>query len=360
MNVVRMLSRAVCVLAVSFVWAVPVRAGTGRLYVRSKPRGARVYLDDETEPRAKTPCFLKDLEAGIHVLRASLEGYADVVEEVEVAEGKMARAALEFTSEAKAGDAEGGDEADPARRSGPLRGADDAAATDGSADDDPAETKGPSSAGRAERPPKYIEVDCHICGGAGLLQQTTCPACAGTGHLAGRQCGECGGRSMAEHKCAACKGEGTVVFKGKQGTCARCKGKGKLPCLPCRGTGKLKRHNPARSRKPTTPCPHCVGTGFDNMDRCLPCGGKGTMASAERTQTSSRRLRGRRTTLRVLTFDCPFCEGDGAGPRICRACRGLGLVGPDKAKVTCSACIGTGRTYRPCRGCAGRGWVISK
>lgn len=363
-NVVRMLSRALCVPAVLLVWAVPVRAETGRLYVKSEPRGAKVYLDDETEPRAKTPCFLKDLEPGIHVLRASLDGYADIVEEVEVTEGKMARATLEFISEAAAGDTEGGDEAGPARRSGPLRGADDAAAmdalpdeSDGAAGGDPAGTEGPSSAGRDDKPPKYTEVDCHVCGGTGLLQQTACPACAGTGYSAGQRCGECGGKCRAEHKCAACKGEGTIVVRGQQGTCARCKGKGKMPCLPCRGTGKLKRPNPAASHKPTSPCPHCTGTGFENEARCTACSGKGTLVSGEGARIG---VRGGAATRVVVRFDCPFCGGDGMGPPMCRTCRGLGLVGSDKARVTCPACIGTGRAYHPCRACAGRGWVAPK
>ncbi len=363
MNVVRMLSRGVCVLAVLLVWAVPVRAATGRLYVKSKPRGARIYLDGETEPRAKTPCFLRNLEVGIHLLRATLDGYADVVEEVEVTEGKMARAALEFTAETTGGDAEGGDDADPpATDRSPDK-------SSGSADGDPAETKGPSSASRPDKPPKYIDVDCHICDGTGLLQQTTCPACAGTGWKAGRQCGECGGKGRVEHKCAACKGEGTVVVRGKEGTCGRCRGKGKMPCLPCRGTGKLKRRNPARSRRSTTPCPRCAGTGFEQHARCLTCSGRGTLTSGEGTiaggggVTGRGRGRGRgRGGIRrtVVNFDCPFCGGDGAGPPMCRACRGLGLVGPDKAKVTCSKCFGTGRVYRPCRACAGRGWIIAR
>ncbi len=346
--------RALCVLGVALFWTVPVRAaGQGRLYVKSTPRGARVYLDDDTDPRAKTPCLLRDVPAGTHILRASLAGHADVTEEVQVPEGATGRVILTFTAPT----------AGARQRAGPAPAAE---ATDGepaqaeetSPEDATAPEEGTSSKAlsKKDEPPKHIEIDCQVCRGTGLLQKMGCPKCEGTGYVGITRCRECGGTGRVEHKCPPCDGKGTLVYAGKEGTCAACRGKGKFPCLLCRGTGKLKRPNPELAGRPTKPCPNCEGTGLESRVKCLRCSGKGKLSLSIGGLGGG----GGRGWASSLEIDCPFCGGDGVGPPICRKCRGSGVKSAYKNPVPCAACFGTGQEFRPCRGCRGRGWVLAK
>ena len=333
--------RAVCVLCVLVVFAVSARAaGTGRVLVRSDPRGARVYLDEDTEPRAKTPCLLRDLPAGVHVVRARLDGYADLSREVEVSDGELGRLTLTFaagpTEEAGTLDEPGSSLTDPSP--GPL--------AEGPERADPAPDEAEDTGAADKAPPKHIKVDCPVCRATGLLQEMGCPECVGKGYVGRRRCGECDGKGRAQHECSACEGEGGIVRGGREVTCPRCNGKGKLPCGFCRRSGKLKRRNPDYSGKPTKPCPHCEGSGFENRQKCLSCSGNGTI-------TYGRRRRRR-------TVDCLSCGGDGIGPPRCRRCRGAGVVNPEKNPSACLPCFGTGREFPPCRSCKGQGWIRAR
>jgi hypothetical protein len=334
-------SRAVCALSILVAFAVPARAaGTGRLLVRSDPRGARIYLDEDTEPRAKAPCLLRDIPAGVHVLRARLDGYADLSREVEVSDGELGRLTLTLT----AGTTEEAGDVDEPGPSTVDPGSDPSVEPPERSDPAPDEA-GDIGAGD-DAPPKYVEVDCPVCRGAGLLQEMGCPECEGKGYVGRRRCNECDGRGRAKHQCSACKGEGGIVHGGREATCPRCGGKGKLPCGLCRGSGKLKRLYPDYSGKPTKPCPHCDGSGFENRQKCLRCSGNGTVSLGRR--------RGRRTV------GCPSCGGDGVGPPRCRRCRGSGLSGSEGALSVCLPCFGTGREFPPCRSCKGQGWIRAR
>ena len=343
------LSRVVCVLAVSALWAAPaLAAGTGRLYVRSAPRGARVYLDEDTEPRGKTPCLLTAVPAGPHVVRASCPGYVDVTEEVEVPEGAMAKVMLTFATKRTDEDAAGRGPSGADRVPGAGR--------------ERAGAKGISA--KEDKPPKYVDVDCPVCEATGLVQEMGCPKCLGTGYVAARRCGNCGGTGRTDHRCNACQGRGTIAFGGKEGICARCRGEGKLPCFLCRGTGKIKRPNPEISRKPTMACPLCEGSGFECKAKCLRCSGKGTFLIGSGGAMGGTGVRDRQPTTETdVTFEkvqCPFCGGDGVGPPICRKCRSAGVVNVYKDPTPCPACFGTGHEFRPCSGCRGWGWIISR
>lgn len=364
----RPVRRALCVLGAALVWMVPARAaGTGRLHVKSTPRGARVYLDDDTEPRARTPCLLRDVPAGSRLLRASLAGYADVTEEVEVPEGATGRAILTFTAPTAGGAAiSKGEGAVPAPAaagpSGEATGGEPPPAEDTSPDDATEAEKGtsPKTLSRKDEISKYIGIDCMVCRGTGLIQTMGCPKCEGTGYAGFMRCRECGGTGRAEHKCPACGGGGTVVYAGKEGICAVCRGKGKFPCRLCGATGRLKRPNPERAGRPTKPCPNCEGTGFESKVKCLRCSGKGKISRGMGSSGGRFGSGGGRGMAGLLDIDCPSCGGDGVGPPICRKCRGSGVKNPYKNPVPCQACSGTGQEFRPCRGCRGVGWILSK
>ena len=90
---------ALCVLGLLVVSADGARAAdTGRLFVKSKPSGAQIFLDDEEEPRGKTPCILRRVPAGTHTLRGRLDGHEDASQEIEVKTGALGRASLVFAT----------------------------------------------------------------------------------------------------------------------------------------------------------------------------------------------------------------------------------------------------------------------
>ena len=356
-----MLPRASCVLGLVLASAVsacllPHRqaraAATGRLYVKSRPSRATVYLDEETESRGETPCLLGGLPPGTHVVRAHLAGYADVSREVEVRAGAMGRLVLTFGAKlADDGGAESGEAAVGPDLQGDLQGesTEPAAAVP---DEETAEADEPPEASHAaasatDRPPKQIDVDCPVCRGTGMLQDVACPRCNGTGWDGIDRCGKCGMSRRVEYDCPACGGAGVVVRGGREADCRSCKGKGKPPCPLCRGKGKLKRRNRASSSKPTMTCPYCGGSGFEEQMKCLRCSGKGKYIPHGGGWV-------------VLHVDCPFCGGDGRGPPLCRRCRGSGLVGTSRTRVPCAGCFGTGRLFPACRACRGKGWIVSK
>lgn len=353
------LARAVCVLAAVLVCTSGVCAeASGRIYVKSEPRGARIFLDDEELPRAKTPCLLRDVTAGTHLLRGRLDGWGDVTLEVEVAAGVMARASLVFAAKAE-GEGEAGSDG-PQRARGPSKTAEPLPSVAGRATGaagDPSEEEDEDE--EEKKIPKYVEIGCPACRGTGLIQTMGCPNCEGVGRAGFMECTECGGTGRIEHNCRACEGRGTLVRGGREVACSSCRGKGKFPCLVCGGTGKLRRLNPELAGKPTEPCPDCEGTGFESKAKCLRCGGKGTHTiSAGGFGGRRSRRAGRR--MASLEIDCPFCGGDGVGPPLCRKCRGSGVASPHKNPVPCPACSGSGREFWPCRACAGRGWVVSR
>jgi DnaJ-class molecular chaperone len=342
----RTLSWALCALGLLAGFADGARAaGTGRLFVKSKPSGAQVFLDDEEEPRGKTPCILRKIPPGTHVLRARLDGHQDASKEIEVQEGALGRASFAFTA-GPGGEGEAGAAPDTEETDAPPEPA-GAAEADDEAD---ALTETGDASSEEDETPKHIEVDCPVCDGSGLLQWMGCAACNGSGYDGYTRCGECNGTRKVECNCPYCRGEGVLVRGGSQKDCPKCRGKGKLPCPMCRGKGKLKRANPEFSGKPTMPCPYCDASGFDSNARCLRCSGQGTHVSGERSG-------------RIFTYvkvDCPFCGGDGKGPPVCRKCRGAGVVDIKKNPAPCQPCFGTGRLFRPCKACRGQGWIRAR
>ncbi len=120
-------------------------------------------------------------------------------------------------------------------------------------------------------------------------------------------------------------------------TCARCEGRGTIPCPKCT-TGKVLVKCSACKGSGTIPCQRCSGSG---SIPCSACKGSGTE---------------RRRTLSGEVFDrpCPTCRGggrlrcyrcSGKGTQRCSACRGSGTV-----EATCPTCQGKRRV--PCPDCA--------
>ena len=338
--------RAVCVLCVLVAFAVSARAAaTTRVLVKSKPSGAQIFFDDEEEPRGKTPCIVRNMPPGTHVLRASLDGYADVTKEIDVEEGALVTASFTLTAEPGAeGETETAPEAEKtgAEKTGAEK--TDEAPLPAEADDAEADasTEAWDTSPDEDEVPKHIFVKCPVCSGSGLWDKIGCTTCKGMGRENIYVCGNCKGRRRVKFHCPFCKGAGTVTRGDKQADCRKCRGKGKLPCLMCRGKGKLKRKNREYSGRPTATCPYCKGTGFERNVKCVRCGGKGLGPGFPGYSGSS---------------GCPFCGSTGRGPPVCRQCHGAGVLGTKRKPAPCQPCFSTGRLFRPCKACRGQGWI---
>ncbi|GAG22308.1 unnamed protein product, partial [marine sediment metagenome] len=86
---------AILLLVASLPGSRVLAAETGMVYVKSVPAGAAVFVDRETRPRGRTPCFITKLPSGRHTIKARLAGYADLIETVVMTSGKVMK--LEFT-----------------------------------------------------------------------------------------------------------------------------------------------------------------------------------------------------------------------------------------------------------------------
>ena len=134
-----------------------------------------------------------------------------------------------------------------------------------------------------------IREDCSRCGGKGRISRTiflNCKYCHGRGERlteAGNpySCSHCGGRGQVPEEitetCPTCGGSG----EGREVTCPRCHGDGKMMCPSCNGTGQRI-------------CSECDGSGEVKCDKCA---GKGEVT-------------------------CHECHG-GGGP-VCADCYGTG------------------------------------
>jgi DnaJ-class molecular chaperone len=308
-------------------------ADVGKLYVRSKPSRASVYLNDEAESRGKTPCYLRGLPIGDYTVRVHLRGYVDVSEEVEVLLGTKSSVVLKLTERLPedAEDAEGAEDTDASAEEGPDH-----------STDETEETEEPdTSPSGGSRIPRYVYVDCPVCVGTGLLRKKGCDTCKATGKGGHGGCASCEGTGRADFRCPICLGSGAVERGEKQADCRKCRGKGRFQCRLCAGKGKLRRPNPEASRRPTAPCVACEGTGFEHRARCSTCSGKGKVAGGHHTKV-----------------DCWYCGGDGKGQPRCKRCRGIGVVGSDKRRTACWPCFATGRLWVPCKTCRGKGWQV--
>jgi len=373
--------------------------GKGLVFLLSRPAGAEVYLDGEAAPRGDTPRVLLGVAAGRHKALFRLTGYREEVREFEVKpdEAVTVRVELEArpaglrvvvepagarvfldgkeipageTAELPPGDhkvrveREGYEPWETAVHLLPGRTRTLEVRLRKKPELPPAASSSPAvPAGRAstrapekkeEKPaakppakvPKFIEVDCWVCGGTGHLQTMPCQACGGKGWIGFRPCQECNRTGRVEAVCPFCGGEGTINRGGRQVECPKCGGTGKPICPRCQGTGKLKRLNPAAYKGATRPCPRCDGTGRVIHQKCPICGGTGI----------SRSFGGGRWGTR-FNIPCYYCKGKGEGPPPCPRCQGTGLVGPDKNRVICPLCFGTGQREVPCPFCKGQGWV---
>ena len=71
--------RQVAILADTTVeWTVDLLRAVGGVAIPSDPSGARVFLDDEAEPRGITPMLINHLAPGSHTVRLRLDGYSEI------------------------------------------------------------------------------------------------------------------------------------------------------------------------------------------------------------------------------------------------------------------------------------------
>jgi DnaJ-class molecular chaperone len=326
LNVTRMLRVVSAAVAVAASGIAVGAEGACSVVLVSKPQGATITMDGKEI--GTTPLSLYGQPSGAHDIEMTLEGYPKWWKHVTFHPGfNTVSATLETESTTPARSAEPEAEAQP----------------DSAADDEPEKT---------EEVPKYIEIDCLFCQGAGLMRTIGCFKCAAAGYVQGVNelvaCAVCGGTARTAYTCTECQGEGELpTTTGRKVECPRCKGKGAFPCTACRGSGKTRRPNPASAKYDTQPCEHCQGTGCVLLAKCKRCGGKGETLRANQVNE----------VVTVTTAKCVECKGKGESPNRCSRCSGKGYLGSRQNASPCVACAATGCQYPRCPYCRGAGWT---
>lgn len=269
-------------------------------------------LIDGTEAGA-SPVRSYEVEPGEHAVRAEHPGYEPAETTVPVEEGQREKVRLSLKKSEDAPDEQAAGEA--------------------------------GEQGEPEEVPDFIEADCWVCRGQGYLTEMGCIQCGGKGYIGVTPCTGCGGTGRQEIVCPTCKGEGTVMQRGKKAECPTCKGTGKPVCPACEGSGKVKVPNPEAFKGRTNPCPACDATGR-LIEKCALCGGTGEMRVSERRSAHS-------SDRRYTTVPCYYCKGAGKAPPQCKKCQGTGIYNNEM----CPRCYGTGQEFIPCPLCRGRRWI---
>ena len=322
---------AVGLAALAWCGSSAGESGPCQLMISSRPQDATVFVDGKE--RGLAPLMVKGLSTGKHVLRVVLKGYKPWTKTVRLRPGpRIVSASLEKTGESEPQPAT--TDAPPAREEPKDAGA--------------GETK------KDEGPPRKIDVECPCCKGSGLIKVMGCARCSATGYYRAESCSRCAGKGRIDYECRGCEGSGKITRGTKEGDCPLCRGKGAPPCPMCRGKGKVSRPNPAAASYETTPCISCDGDGYEKNLKCRKCGGQGKVRDSGPAGAG---------IVRILTFSCPFCGGDGEAPAICRRCDGRGSFGPkgpQRIITPCMSCGGTGYQFLPCRTCRGKRWHRSR
>ena len=320
-----------CVFALA---AVACAAGECQLMVISRPSGAVVFIDGEE--RGETTLSIMDMPTGTHEIRLFLAGHVGWMKQVKLRPGvNSVEATLVKEGEPVAAVPAPSPEVSPPAAPGSPPA--------------PAPAVNPPSAAK-EVVPRTVDVPCLPCKGTGLIKEMGCYACRSDGYAGQNQCPDCGATARRPYACPACAGKGKVTGPQGEADCRFCAGKGYPPCMICRGTGKLQRPNPALAGFPTVQCASCSGSGFEQMERCGKCAGKGQIGISSGFSSTIYS-----TSFRYLAT-CPICMGTTRGPRTCPQCSGRGYVGMGAAAVPCRGCSGTKLLYAPCRTCGGAGW----
>ena len=323
-------------------------SGPCHLLVISRPPDAAVYIDGKE--RGWTPLSLMGLAMGAHEVRVVLEGHQPWTKRVSLRPG-----AKTVTAELKREGAARPEAPRAGRRAGavsPRAGGGSDARGEEAPRPEPRAAPGERASGdkkddgeNEEKVPRTIEVPCPGCKGSGLITQTRCHVCGADGFVGFIICTGCQTTGMKKYVCPTCRGQGSVVARGKEIACRACRGKGAPPCPACRGTGKITRPNRAAASYPTVACLSCEGDGYEKHGKCKRCAGTGKKKVEEGGY------------YRITS--CRFCDGRGTAPPICTLCRGRGgssPSGPRRIYFPCMKCCGTGHLFAPCRTCRGRGW----
>lgn len=167
-------------------------------------------------------------------------------------------------------------------------------------------------------------------------------------------------------------------LESRKETCVPCKGKGRVKCARCQGSGAVT--STERKDCPTCcdsgrkgqicsqrRCSKCGGSG-QITPRCSTCNGKGVVRGSGRDAFGKLRLDTRETcgscrgSKRGYPISCPGCAGNGEVNvwQTCATCRGRGFVASGeqetcpvcdgKGDLKCERCDGRGFTYRPKEG----------
>jgi hypothetical protein len=275
------------------------------LRISSTPPGATVWVD--SIHRGTTPLTLTDLGPGTHSIVLKLAGHEEHKERAQLVIGRPHTVVATLARNAKAA-ARTPEEPEPF---------------------DPA-----------------VHRHCPYCEGKGLIKKHGCSACRRVGHkrMTRTKCAKCHGSGEVSCSCPRCAGAGHMRT-GKK--CSLCRGKGALPCVGCRGTGRIAALKPSTTHM-TASCTLCDGSGFEQNTRCTVCGATGKIQVTTRVTSKA---------TYYMEHACKLCGGDGKGPPICRACRGMGFTGSHPKVHVCVRCCGTGHVHARCNGCGGRGYV---
>lgn len=334
---------------VTLAWARSgaAEAGPCQLMMSSRPKGATVFVDGKE--RGQTPLVVKGLSTGSHTLRVVLAGHKLWMKTIRFRPGpRIVSAELEKAAGPASPAAA---KEDPSAPKPPKAVEEQEAPKDAATGEARGEQK-------AEAVPRYVEADCDICEGTGLLKTLGCSNCKGKGYVGGNACRTCAGNGKSDYPCPACGGNSVVVVEGRGQSCRACAAKGYTPCLACRGKGKIRLSNPKAAGVPTQLCRSCDASGRDKrLVKCRPCGGAG---SREVTHGGGGGI------VFISTMRCRFCDGKGRARPQCPQCHGHGYVRrrvqllSGEKRAPCQACFGTGSVVSRCRDCRGRGWLKTR
>ncbi len=137
-----------------------------------------------------------------------------------------------------------------------------------------------------------------------------CAACLGRGT---KPCQRCGGTGQVETfaPCSRCGRDG--ADPGKL-ICIQCKGTAKIKCRTCRGSGKVKKRGAEPGQDDKQDCDQCRGSGeapcnnrscVEGKVTCQTCKGTGSLPSTAACQECS-----------AGGFRCDTCEGTGDRERV--------------------------------------------
>jgi DnaJ-class molecular chaperone len=203
---------------------------------------------------------------------------------------------------------------------------------------------------------KLIEENCPQCAALGQIDDMLskdCPVCNAVGQVdqpSNTNCPVCKAAGSIKDNCPKCKAVGTISRELKG--CKLCKGKGKIDCGGCGGSGKIKKKVGVPPVQTTikSNCPLCFGSGGVSCphnlgeivldvikEACPTCNG------AKLVSATCPNCKGAKVISQVIKATCPKCNGEKLLKELqkipCPTCAGAKLIKQNR-QVVCPTCMG--------------------